>query len=262
MIKLPSQTDQNVEKISPPVEPPKESGEEEEEEEEDDWDTFQSFPASGNEIDPPPDRPPSISGHSSGEESDHNAHSASPSPSNKQYLNIEDHEFDEAANTHFASPSPSKKQSLNVEDHEVDDAASASDAVYGSDHQNSDEIIPYIQPNHVGEEHIDRSLENLEKTELGVSSENNQCVSDVQSDEHHMGASHEYERDLQPVELPLEPYTEHHLDTPSIVEQEIQAVSVNDPDVASVQDSDVDHHERTSNTIDDSENDDKKFPSS
>lgn len=90
VIKLPSQTEENKEKISSPLAAPKESDDiTEEEEEDDDWDAFQSFPASRNEAVPTPERGSSVSDYSSTEK-DVKGHTNSPSTSKVEELAVED----------------------------------------------------------------------------------------------------------------------------------------------------------------------------
>ncbi|KAL0332487.1 UNVERIFIED_CONTAM: protein SWEETIE [Sesamum calycinum] len=269
VIKLPSQTEQSGEKNSLPLDPPEESNNSNSEEE-DDWDTFQSFPASGSETIPAPES----------RDSDYEESSASLSLSNKESLNVEDHELGEAASAfHEADSGNQMEESDNPED--------------GSNiGKQSDEIVPdlaaeelpNIQSDEVAEEHTEPFANYFEKSEMVPSHENDQPLPDVQhissTAEHQTETSHDYEQglpDLQPMEFSqehaqpsTEPYDEG-TDIPddgNIVEkseQETPVVSTNDSEGNSIQDANLGLHERTSETpilsnIDDQEDDDKKLP--
>lgn len=263
VIKLPSQTEQDGEKNSLPLDPPKESNDSSVEEE-DDWDTFQSFPASGNETAPAPNYPHSISGHSGGEDSDHKGYSASMSPSNEESLNVEDHELGEAASvSHITDGGNQMEECQGPEDGCTN--RQQSDEMFSG--LADDELLPNIQSDQVVEERTEPFAQPL----ADVQHTDNKEGYGSPSDEHHMGTSHDYEQGLPNAE----PSREHYLegtDTPSHgnnIEQEIPASSTNDSEVTSViEDSNLGHHERTRTTpvqsslsnTDDSENDDKKFP--
>ncbi|KAL0350327.1 UNVERIFIED_CONTAM: protein SWEETIE, partial [Sesamum radiatum] len=269
VIKLPSQTEQSGEKNSLPLDPPEESNNSSSEEE-DDWDTFQSFPASGSETIPAPES----------RDSDYEESSASLSLSNKESLNVEDHELGEAASAfHEADSGNQMEESDNPED--------------GSNiGKQSDEIVPdlaaeelpNIQSDEVAEEHTEPFANYFEKSEMVPSHENDQPLPDVQhissTAEHQTETSHDYEQGLpdpQPMEFSqehaqpsTEPYDEG-TDIPddgNIIEkseQETPVVSTNDSEGNSIQDANLGLHERTSETpilsnIDDQEDDDKKLP--
>lgn len=257
VIKLPSQTEQIGMKNPVPLEaPPVESNDssEEEDDEEDDWDTFQSFPASGYETAPPPERSPSISDHNSGEDSDEQRHSASMSPSNKESSNIEDHEFDEAASTSYRADC----------NNQMEDRQTPKDD--SSDHQQSAEVFPGA----------DEELPNIQSDQIEdepsvmvPNNKNNQTVLDVQhidstdsydnpSDEDRVGASHTLEQGSQPTELSAEhtePLSEHHLEETSSIDRNVSVVSTNDSEETStVEGSNSGHHERKESSTDNSEN--------
>ncbi|KAG8384070.1 hypothetical protein BUALT_Bualt04G0079800 [Buddleja alternifolia] len=121
VIKLPSQTEQNVEKNlennSPPLDHPKESDGSSSEEDED-WDTFQSFPASVTESAPTPEIPSTISDYSNGDSGD-KGDSASSTLGNKENLAVEDHELEEATSSlHIAD---SSNQMHQPNDHQSDE---------------------------------------------------------------------------------------------------------------------------------------------
>lgn len=278
MIKLPSQTEQSAEKNSLPLDPPEESNNSSSEEE-DDWDTFQSFPASANETIPAPES----------RDSDHEGSSASLSLSNKESLNVEDHELGEAASAVHIADSGNQME----ERHNPKDGSSSGNQ--------SDEIVPGLTveelPNihdsdQVGEEHTEPFANYIKKTEMVPSLENDQPLPDVQhidstvvyespSDEHHRGTSHDNEQrlpDLQPIEFSAEhaqPSRERYHEGTDIPdrgniieksEQERPVVSTNDSEGNSIiEDSNLGGHGRTSETpvlsnTDDQEHDEKKLP--
>ncbi|KAK4416508.1 protein SWEETIE [Sesamum alatum] len=272
VIKLPSQTEQSGNKNSLPLDPPEESNNSSsEEEEEDDWDTFQSFPASGNETIPAPE---------SGD-SDHEGSSGSPSLSKKESLNVEEHELGESATSFHKADSDNQMQ----ESHNPEDGSSSG--------KQSDEMVPglaaedlpNIQSDQVGEEHTEPFADDLKKTETAPTHENDQPLPDVQhissTAEHHTETSHDNEQglpDLQPTELPLEHADEssrEHYDEGTDIpddgniiektEQEIPVAPMNDSEGNSIiKDSNLGGRERTSETpflsnSDDQEHDDAKL---
>ncbi|KAI3451757.1 hypothetical protein Pfo_008422 [Paulownia fortunei] len=289
VIKLPTQTEQNREKNALPLDPPKESNDSSAEEE-DDWDTFQSFPASGNETAAPPERP-SISDYSS-RDSDYKGYSASLSLSNKESLHVEDHELGEAASAFRIADGGNHMDECHgpgdgcISGQQPDEVVSS---------LADDELLPNIPSDQVEEEHTEPFANYLKKTEMVPSNENNQPLSDVQhidgtevygspSDEYHTGTSHDYEQgssDRQPTEISTEyadPSREHYHEGTDIPDrgnifendkQERLVVSTNDSKVSSIiEDSNLGYHGRTSDTpvqsnlsnTDVLENDKKKLP--
>ena len=244
MIKLPSQTPQIVMKNPVPLaDPPEESNNSsaEDEDEEDDWDTFQSFPASGNETAPALERSPSISGDETAPALERSpsitgddsapALERSPSiagddtaPALERSPSISGNNSGE--NSDDQGHSPSTKEVSNTEDHEFGEAASTSYIADGNDqiensqrpqdgssnHQQSaevfpgaDEVLPNIQSDQLENQHTSPSVKSPNK-------EDNQTVLDVQcidstdsydnaSDEHRLGTSLTLEQGSQPTEL-------------------------------------------------------------
>ncbi|KAK4393625.1 protein SWEETIE [Sesamum angolense] len=156
-----------------------------------------SFPASGSETIPAPES----------RECDYEESSASLSLSNKESLNVEDHELGEAASAfHEADSGNQMEESDNPED--------------GSNiGKQSDEIVPdlaaeelpNIQSDEVAEEHTEPFANYFEKSEMVPSHENDQPLPDVQhissTAEHQTETSHDYEQglpDLQPMEFSQE----------------------------------------------------------
>ncbi|XP_047954484.1 protein SWEETIE [Salvia hispanica] len=244
VIKLPSQTPQIVMKNPVPLaDPPEESNNSsaEDEDEEDDWDTFQSFPASGNETAPALERSPSISGDETAPALERSpsitgddsapALERSPSiagddtaPALERSPSISGNNSGE--NSDDQGHSPSTKEVSNTEDHEFGEAASTSYIADGNDqiensqrpqdgssnHQQSaevfpgaDEVLPNIQSDQLENQHTSPSVKSPNK-------EDNQTVLDVQcidstdsydnaSDEHRLGTSLTLEQGSQPTEL-------------------------------------------------------------
>lgn len=278
VIKLPSQTDQIAEKNSVPLESPDEPNGSSAEEE-DDWDTFQSFPASGNETAPTPERP-SILVSSSGS-NDYKGHSYSVSLSNEESLSIEDHELGEAVSEIHVSDSGNQMEECHGPADGGNGGQQTDDIVSGLA---EDELFPNTQSNQFGEENIEPFADYLKEREMVSNDENNQPLSDVQhihSTEVHDGRFDNYEQgfpDPQPIKAPAEisePSTEHyHKDTDTldhgsilqINEEERPSVSPNEA-TSIIEDSDLEHHGRTtgthgsslSNTID-IEDDNRKLP--
>lgn len=260
VIKLPSQTEQiGMKNPVPLTAPPEESNDSsvEDEDEEDDWDTFQSFPASGNETAPAPERSPSISGHNSEDDSDEQRHSASMSPGNKDSSNIEDREFGEAASTSCIADG----------NNQIEDSPRPEDG--SSNHQQSievfrgaDEELPNVQSDEIEDEHTEPLV-------VVPNNEDNLTVLDVQptdstdsyenpSDEHRVGTSHTLEQGSQPTELSAkdaELSSEHHIEGPNSIDRNISVVSTNDSEETSTEEgSNSGHHERKQPGTNDSEN--------
>ncbi|KAL1536904.1 protein SWEETIE-like [Salvia divinorum] len=264
VIKLPSQTPQIIMKNSVPLaDPPEESNNSsvEDEDEEDDWDTFQSFPASGNETAPALERSPSISGDDtapaleksasiSGNNCGENSYDQGHSPTTKEGSNTEDHEFGEAASTSYIADGNDQ-----IEDNQRPQDGS-------SDHQQSAEVSPSadeellnIQSDEIENQHTEPSVKAPNK-------EDNQTVLDVQlidstdsynnpSDEHRLGTSHTLEQGSQPTELSAdndEPSSEYPLEENNNIDQNISVDSTNDSeDTSAVEGSNSGNHEKTSN---------------
>lgn len=200
VIKLPSQTEQIGVKNSLPLEPPEKSNDSSAEEE-DDWDTFQSFPASGNETVPAPDRSPSISGYNSGEDSDEKGHSASVTPSNEESLNVKDHEFGEAASNSYIVDGNNRPEDCPVPEDDASNHQQSAEALPGAD----EELLLNIQSDQIGSEHT-------EPLDMVSNNENSQSVLDVQrtdstesyddlSDEQRRGTFETCDQGSQPTEL-------------------------------------------------------------
>ncbi|XP_051126760.1 protein SWEETIE isoform X2 [Andrographis paniculata] len=172
VIKLPSQSAQNEEKKSPPLESPKASNdsgidEEEDEDEEDDWDTFQSFPASGNETAPAPaldpEAPASMSDTNTRDSGFHA--SVLPSPSKEENLYTEELKLGEAAReVQVTDGSNQMEESPNLEDDELNASASSIKAqmeLSNEDDQPSSDI-PHTQSTDLFLQDIGPSHENVQ----------------------------------------------------------------------------------------------------
>ncbi|KAL2241386.1 UNVERIFIED_CONTAM: Protein SWEETIE, partial [Sesamum indicum] len=271
VIKLPTQTEQSGEKNSLLLDPSEESNNSSSEEE-DDWDTFQSFPASGSETIPAPES----------RDSDHEESSASLSLSNKENLNVEDHEPADAASAFNKADSGNQMEESDNPEDGSNSGKQSDEMVPGL----AAEELPNIQSDEVGEEHTEPFANYFKKTEMVPNHENDQPLPDVQhlssTAEHDRETSHDNEQglpDFQPMEFSMEhaqPSTEPYdegtdiPDNGNIIEkneQETPVVSTNDSEGNSIQDSDSGVHERNSETpilsnTDDQEDDDKKLPGS
>ncbi|KAK6150978.1 hypothetical protein DH2020_015910 [Rehmannia glutinosa] len=266
LIKLPTQTDQNAEKHSIPLDPPKESNDSSgvEEEEEDDWDTFQSFPASGNETAPDPEKPSSISDYNN-RNSEYEGYSASPSLSNKESPSIEDHELTEAVRANQMEECRGPEDSWSSSQQPDELVSGIAD----------DQLLPKIQLDQVEEEQTEPFANYLEKTETVPSNENirrsdvvhvdSAEISESPSDEHHTETYHDYEKGSP--EIPyVEPSVEHYHESASIPDSKVilkdeqggPVVSTDNSEVTSITD-DSSNMSRLSDTLDDLENE-KKLP--
>lgn len=202
VIKLPSQTEQIGVKNSLPLEPPEKSNDSsvEEEDEEDDWDTFQSFPASGNETVPAPDRSPSISGYNSGEDGDE-GHSASVTPINEESLNIKDHEFGEAASNSYIVGGNNQTEDFPIPEDDASNHQQSAEALQGAD----EELLLNIQSDQIGGEHTEPSdmVSNNEGSQpvLYVQRTHSTESYDDLSDQQRTGTSETYDQGSQPTEL-------------------------------------------------------------
>lgn len=195
VIKLPSQTEQIGVKNSLPLEPPEKSNDSsvEEEDEEDDWDTFQSFPASGNETVPVPDRSPSISGYNSGEDGDEKGHEES--------LNIKDHEFGEAVSNSYIVDGNNQTEDFPIPEDDASNHQQSAEALPGAD----EELLLNIQSDQIGGEHTEPSdmISNNESSQpvLYVQRTDSTESYDDLSDEQRTGTSETYDQGSQPTEL-------------------------------------------------------------
>ncbi|GFQ05127.1 heat repeat-containing protein 5b [Phtheirospermum japonicum] len=274
VIKLPTQTGQNEENPSFPLDPPKEpsndsSAEDEDEDDDDDWDTFQSFPASGNGTVPAPEKHSPVSYDS--KNSDNETNSASPSLSNKEILSIEDHELGE---THTTDAAP---EDAYIGNQQTDEMVSG---IAG------EELLPDIQSDQVDyEEHTELLFPtDLKVTEMGPGYENDRPLSEVphvDSIEIHYINSHDFEQglsELAPTEISavcVEPSRENnyhesanilnHVEITGNDEHEGPVVSTDNSELTSITDDlpDLGHHGDTPvqaslSETDDIKNDDKK----
>ncbi|KAL6520097.1 hypothetical protein OROHE_017240 [Orobanche hederae] len=170
VIKLPTQPDQNNKENHPsPLDPPKEPdiNSSEDNDEEDDWDTFQSFPASGNGTAPSPEISTSISDYT--KTSDYGEHAVSPSLSNTENLSIEDGE------THTVDGANQMEEWHDPEFSYIGSRQSDEMVLGTSD----EDLLPDNQPGQVNEEHSQLFASDLKNTEKVLSNENGRPLSDV-----------------------------------------------------------------------------------
>ncbi|KAL6551851.1 hypothetical protein OROGR_008005 [Orobanche gracilis] len=168
VIKLPTQPDQNNREHPSPLGPTKEPDiDSSEEDEEDDWDTFQFFPASGNETAPSPEISTSISDYT--KTSDYEEHAVSPSPSNMENLSIEDGE------TH-AVDGANQMEEWHDPEFSYIGSRQSDEMVLGTA---DEDLLPNNPPGQVKEEHSQLFASDLKNTEKVQSNENGRPLLDV-----------------------------------------------------------------------------------
>lgn len=272
VIKLPTPTPQIEVKSSLPLAAPEVSNDsnvEEEEEEEDDWDTFQSFPASGNETAPAPESSPSISGHNIGEEDSAEKGNSSTSPGNNESFNVENHEFGEAASTSFIQADGNNQ----IEDSHRPEDDSINHQESTELFQGADAELPIIQSDQVEDEHTDPSADQVkdEHTDPSAMVPDNDNIKTDPDDQRTDSTEYDNQSDehiSEEVSKPTESSAEPSNEETNNIDPHISVVSTNDSEETStIGNSNSGQHEKISNEyeqsssspVDDLENDDTKL---